>query len=208
MDTAWGSGGQPGTSVSGKNRPAAFRTGPGRAFGKAEEGFYPKLRYVFSSPMKRCVQTAEALYPDIAPTLIPEWEEMDFGRFELKNYRELKEDAYYQAWIDSGGTLPFPEGESREAFIRRCEAGFQRMRGMLGRRPAEEGANAVTAGMVVHGGTMMALFSRYCGGAYFDYQTANGDGFRCRIAGCGERAVLTALRPLAADARLEKGRKG
>ena len=52
---------------------------------------------------------------------------MDFGEFEGKNYIELQKDPNYQAWIDSNGTLPFPGGESREAFIKRCEQGFYRM---------------------------------------------------------------------------------
>ena len=63
------------------------------------------------SPMLRCRQTAEILFPGRAQVQIPEWTEMDFGRFEGKNYRELNGDPDYQAWIDSGGTLPFPGGE-------------------------------------------------------------------------------------------------
>ena len=52
---------------------------------------------------------------------------MDFGVFEGKNYLELQGDKRYQEWIDSNGTLPFPEGESREEFISRCDKGFRRM---------------------------------------------------------------------------------
>ena len=52
---------------------------------------------------------------------------MDFGAFEGHNYQELSGDPAYQRWIDSGGTLPFPEGESREEFIRRNVAGYEKM---------------------------------------------------------------------------------
>lgn len=145
---------------------------------RRKTGCYPKADYLFCSPMKRCLETAQILYPDLRPVFIDEWKEMDFGRFELKNYRELKEDPEYQAWIDSGGTLPFPEGESREAFILRCEAGFHKMCQKLDRL-REKDKRFVTVASIVHGGTIMALLSRYCGGDYYDYQVLNGGGYLC-----------------------------
>lgn len=146
-----------------------------------EQGCYPKLDGLFVSSMIRCLQTAEILYPALSPVCIDEWREIDFGAFEGKNYRELQEDARYQEWIDSGGTLPFPQGESREAFMRRCVPGFEKMLRQVRESVRNCGrANGQTIwGMVVHGGTIMSLLSRYCGGDYFDYQTANGRGFCC-----------------------------
>ena len=88
---------------------------------------FPNIDFLFTSPMKRCVQTAQILYPDLYPVQMKEWEEMDFGAFEGKNYIELQDDKRYQKWIDSNGVLPFPEGESREEFIIRCDKGFRRM---------------------------------------------------------------------------------
>ena len=90
-------------------------------------GSYPDVDYLMSSPMKRCLETAEILYPYKEPIIIPEWMEMDFGAFEGKNYLDLQDDERYQAWIDSDGMLPFPEGESRKMFIKRCEQGLYRM---------------------------------------------------------------------------------
>ena len=45
---------------------------------------YPRLTHLFASPMKRCLETAELLYPkllypQLSPVVIPEWREMDFG---------------------------------------------------------------------------------------------------------------------------------
>ena len=144
------------------------------------EALYPKAGLVFSSPMKRCLETAGILYPKSAPVIIPEWKEMDFGAFEGKNYRELQQDGRYQEWIDSYGTLPFPEGESRETFAGRCELGFQKMLAFL-RRSGGDGIGPDTVCAVVHGGTMMALLSRYGGGDYFDYQVSNGEGYQCLL---------------------------
>ena len=168
-----------------------------------EQKRYPDVDCLFSSPMKRCLETAKVIYPGLQPVIIPEWIEMDFGEFEYKNYLELKDDARYQAWIDSGGTLAFPGGESREAFVRRCERGFLRMCDVLHRRTELCSEKAVRAGMIVHGGTIMALMSLHdCAKSgtpegsqnpvedesdasgkkgYFDYQVANGGGYVCRM---------------------------
>ena len=143
--------------------------------------FYPDVDYLFASPMKRCIETAEILYPKLSPAIIPEWEEMDFGQFEYRNYEELKDDARYQAWIDSGGTLAFPEGESREKFILRCKKGLLRMCGELHRAAEQEVSTPLRAGMVIHGGTVMALLSSYGKKSYFDYQVSNGRGYLCRM---------------------------
>ena len=87
----------------------------------------PGADVLFSGPMKRCLETAQILYPGQIPIRIPEWTEMDFGAFEGHNYQELSGNPAYQKWINSGGILPFPEGESREEFIRRSVAGYENM---------------------------------------------------------------------------------
>ena len=92
-----------------------------------EEGICPTADFLFSGPMKRCLETAQILYPGQTLVRIPEWTEMDFGVFEGHNYKELSGDPAYQRWIDSGGILPFPEGEGREEFICRSVAGYENM---------------------------------------------------------------------------------
>ena len=141
-----------------------------------DAGNYPVADILFSSPMKRCLETAQILYPGQTPVRIPEWTEMDFGAFEGHNYKELSGDPGYQQWIDSGGMLPFPEGESREQFIRRSIAGFESMvRKASGCRKRNTGIQNVIA--VVHGGTIMALLSSFLGSNYFDYQVKCGQGY-------------------------------
>ena len=112
------------------------------------QGLYPdpaSLQALFVSPMERCRETAELLFGDCEKHVIPEFREMDFGLFEGKNYQDLQGNAQYQAWIDSNGTLPFPEGESREDFITRCRSGFEEMLRMvtaevIGRNEEEKNA--------------------------------------------------------------------
>ena len=74
---------------------------------------YPRAEWVYVSPMSRCIETAEILYPGVPMEIVPDFRECDFGDFEGKNYAELNGRADYQAWIDSGGQMAFPGGESR-----------------------------------------------------------------------------------------------
>ena len=50
---------------------------------------------VLSSPMKRAVDTAAILFEDMTPAQIDELTEMDFGRFEGKNYQQLSGVGFY-----------------------------------------------------------------------------------------------------------------
>lgn len=148
---------------------------------------YPDVKYLFTSPMKRCMETAKIIYPTLRPIAIPEWEEIDFGRFEYRNYEELKDDVQYQEWINSGGTLDFPAGESRNDFVLRCKSGFIRMCNELNLVVGRNAAKPVLVGMVVHGGTIMSLLSLYGGTDYFDYQVSNGRGYVCRLTDVNDR---------------------
>lgn len=162
----------------GKTDEVLSKEGEMQLFEYKKKGFFPNIDYLFCSPMKRCVQTAEILFPELKPVEIEAWKEMDFGVFEGKNYLELQGDKRYQEWIDSNGTLPFPEGESREEFISRCDKGFRRMIEKL--KPIKEEGHK-TVGIIVHGGTIMALLSKYGKEDYFDYQVPNGKGFICTM---------------------------
>ncbi|NLM03552.1 MAG: histidine phosphatase family protein [Clostridiales bacterium] len=157
---------------------------------------YPNINYLFTSPMKRCVETAKILFPKIESIIIPEWKEIDFGEFEGKNYIELKDDVRYQAWIDSNGTLPFPKGESREAFAQRCCSGFQSMIDLIYQIVDKCENVTKDIGLVVHGGTIMALLSHYNGGGIYDYQVPNGGGFVCRLKGWHHRPEITELKKI------------
>lgn len=143
------------------------------------QNYYPDVQYLFASPMRRCMETAEILYPKLTPILIPEWEEMDFGEFEYKNYEELKGDIRYQKWIDSGGLSDFPNGESREHFIMRCENGLIKMCDKL--YQMTKASDSIRAGIIAHGGTVMALLHSFGGADYFDSQIYNGRGYLCRM---------------------------
>lgn len=132
---------------------------------------------VILSPMQRCVQTAELIFPRAERMLCEKMRECDFGLFEGKSYEELKENQEYRLWLESNGTLPFPGGEDPVSFRKRCAEGFtERVNELFTRRIDK-------AAMVVHGGTIMAVLSaidvRKRG--FYDFQPENGGGYRLRL---------------------------
>lgn len=138
---------------------------------KCIEGQYPGCDRVVSSPMKRCIETARFIYPDKELVICEKLRECDFGDFENKSYEDLKDDAYYRKWLDSGGTLPFPNGEAHADFTKRCVQGFYELL-----------TDADTA-FVIHGGCIMAIMQSVFGGVFYDYQVKNGCGFEFEMRG-------------------------
>lgn len=166
----------------------------------AEKDILKKPWLLFISPMLRCQESAGILFPGRKAYPIEEWREMNFGTYEGKNYEDLKNDSYYQKWIDSNGTLPFPEGESQQEYIKRCHRGLLTATKIIEEKIAREVAENqiaesqprnITA--VVHGGTIMALLHILAGGNYFDYQVKNGGGYCCKLRLCGEEWKLDSL---------------
>ena len=156
-----------------------------------------KIDLILCSPLKRALQTAEIINQgrNIRMIIDERVSERDFGEFEGKNYAQLNGDPRYQAWIDSGGTLAFPGGESREAFIARCVDGMELVMEQIRRqlayrvgpecRETEDNCmiqEPLPVAAVVHGGTIMALLSHYCGGDYFSYQVKNAEGYHLRLS--------------------------
>ncbi len=129
---------------------------------------------IFSSPMKRCIETADILFPQREIIIYENFAECDFGKFESKNYEELSGDADYQKWIDSGGTMPFPEGESPQNFRKRCCLEFEKMI----RENSFE-----TAVIIAHGGTFMSVLSEYeiHKKGYFEWNIKHCEPLECDI---------------------------
>ena len=138
---------------------------------------YPRCELLVCSPMKRCVESAEILFAGQPMVLCDELREVDFGDFEGKNHAELDGGADYQAWIDSGGNKPFPNGEAPDDFRRRCCEGFL--------RTVTEHSAARSIAFVVHGGTIMSVLDRFAvpHRSYYEWLCGNGRGYRCVFDG-------------------------
>ena len=160
---------------------------------------------VFASPMKRCIQSAQILFPGMPIRTIPGMQECDFGEFEYHNYKELTEDPSYQDWIDSGGTTGFPGGEEPAEFRIRVCAAFETMveeilhsqKCIAGGREHGEDSDPVCA-LICHGGCIMAIMDRYAypHQDYFSWQLKNGQWLEVRLDpakwSIGEKALSLA----------------
>lgn len=112
---------------------------------------YPDVEMVYSSPLKRCIETSQIIYPNVQKIIIEQLKECDFGDFENKNYKELQDSEQYQEWINSGGKNPFPNGEDIELFKKRCIDAFKQII-----NDSIDKGNSMIA-IIAHGGTIMSI---------------------------------------------------
>ncbi len=142
-----------------------------------KERLYPKAERLYISPMKRCSQSAGAIYPGQKYQCIEDFRETDFGIFENKSAEELSSEPLFQEWIDSNGTMPFPGGESRADFKKRCTLAFEQVIQECIKDKVK------TVALIVHGGTIMTILESYGEGVldFYQYHLANGESCQWRI---------------------------
>lgn len=133
---------------------------------------------IFVSPMKRCLETAQILFPHKKYEVIDDFRECDFGQFEYKNYKELDGNEYYQRFIDSGGMTGFPDGELPEMFRARCQEAF-----LAVMKQIEDAREVRSIAFVVHGGTIMSILDGFSKPHkdYFAWKVSNGEGFFAKM---------------------------
>lgn len=146
---------------------------------KRDYSSYQNVEKVFVSPLKRCLETADLVFPGKPREVVPGFIECDFGDFEYKNYKEMEGNRDYQAWVDSGGKLPFPHGEDVEEFKDRCALA---MKGVIDSCRKE---GITCAGLLIHGGVIMSIMERLCSQkkSYYDWHPENGSGYLAKTEG-------------------------
>lgn len=144
-----------------------------------KKSIYSKSDLLFISPMQRCRQTADILFPTQKAYVIEEWKEMDFGQFEGKNYKELSDNPSYKEWVDSRCKDKIPNGEALEDFIKRSMSGLNKCLEICEKHNISQGETAelITATAIVHGGTIMSILSSLTNSDYYDFQVKNAEGY-------------------------------
>lgn len=138
---------------------------------------YPYAPVLFSSPLKRCLETCEVIYPDTKPIVVPELSEINFGLWEGKTAEDLKDDEDFNKWLSGDTSVKPPEGESSADFTRRICLMFQKIvEGLVSTGHTE-------AVIVTHGGVIMTLMAVYGfpQAKPFEWATECGCGYSIRI---------------------------
>ncbi len=137
---------------------------------------YPKVDRHYTSGMIRANQTFELIFPDTAYTKLPELEECNFGDFEMRTYRDLKDLPEYIKWVsDPTGDVCCPNGESFTLLLERIQRGIDIILEDL------KNNNQESALIVTHGGVitklMVSLFAEFNMATDLKLVTKNGEGF-------------------------------
>jgi len=140
-----------------------------------KKAHFPKVDRVYCSPLLRCRQTAELIYPEQAAIIVKDFRECDFGIFDNKNHAELNGNKDYQKWL--AGEIAPPQGESNEAFQERCVKAFSQ----VVEQALQENLTAIA--LIVHGGTIMSIMQYYVKPQqdFYAWQVANGEGWQVEI---------------------------
>ena len=141
-----------------------------------EQYQYPGGVRFFTSPLIRCKQTLEVLYPGCQPEAVDGLRECDFGDWEGKSIRDLKNDERFLQWME-GKTKEIPNGEGTEDFRTRVCAAFE---GIVSDLLHSGDTEAV---ICTHGGVITLLMQLYSLPRLDpkDCLAAAGQGFTLRV---------------------------
>lgn len=134
---------------------------------------YPEVDKVYSSPLQRCLETAEIIYPDQKLMIVDEISEMNFGDFEGKTQAQLQDLREYADWLRGGADAAPPNGERFGDFQLRCIEGLDTIFSDMMRADINSAACITHAGVITH---------LLCGfglpkGRPKDFMCAPGEGF-------------------------------
>ena len=137
---------------------------------------YPGGTRFFTSPLARCRQTLEVLYPSCRPEIVEGLAECDFGAWEGKRLQELKTDECFLQWME-GRRQDIPEGEDAESFRQRVCGAFEGIVNDLIH------AGDTEAVICTHGGVITLLMQLYALPRLDpkDCLAAPGQGFTLRV---------------------------
>lgn len=129
---------------------------------------YPFAKEYYSSPMKRCIETCEIIYPEAKIQVVGDLRECAFGEWEKKTSDEIG---------ISDKNLNPDKGESWQDLHRRVTAAFEKIVESMMRR------GVTSAVIVTHGGVIMTLLAQYGfpRAELFEWMVYNGCGYSVRI---------------------------
>ncbi|WP_428910546.1 histidine phosphatase family protein [Niallia sp. Krafla_26] len=128
---------------------------------------------VVTSDLKRCLQTAEILFPEKEPIALPEFREMNFGPWEGKRYAELAGQPQYEEWLSGQFEITVPGVESYNDFSQRVEKGWEIVTAMV----TDDRVHSFA--IVTHGGVIRNLLAKFAPNekSFWEWKVPHGNGF-------------------------------
>ncbi|WP_313804367.1 histidine phosphatase family protein [Cytobacillus sp.] len=154
---------------------------------------------IFSSDLGRCLHSGKLLFPANDPVQLFELREMHFGEWEGKTYADLKDDSFYQKWLDAPFTVKPPKGESFAEFSRRVESGWEK----IIERIMEEDIHR--SAVMTHGGVIRYFLTKHAPYVkdFWEWDISHGKGYELIWTRDGlrrgERCILLQEVPLMAS---------
>lgn len=139
---------------------------------------YPNVDKVYSSPLARCLETAEIIYPEHKLMIVDELSEMNFGEFENKTREQLKDLREYTDWLSGGADACPPNGEKFGDFTLRCIEGLDCVFTDMMSRDLQRAA------VITHGGVITNLLAGWGlpKGKPADFMCGPGEGFEITLS--------------------------
>lgn len=116
---------------------------------------YPEVKLVLTSPLLRCRQTAEILFPGAQLIGIDDLREISFGAFEGKSAAELAQNPAFHDWLDPKKQLTPPGAESGADFAKRAGKALSRICEFALKSDTRELA------VITHGGLIMTALAMH-----------------------------------------------
>jgi len=119
----------------------------------AEHFEYPQVDMVFTSPLSRCADTSQILYPEKYTETMPALMDLSLGEFEGKTPNELIGNSEYEAWISNSLENIPPGGEKVDDFTGRVTDALE---DIFTRMMKERISNVA---VITHAGVIMTMLS-------------------------------------------------
>ncbi len=148
-----------------------------------QSGIYPNAKDIdafYTSELKRTKQTLEIIYPNTKYKSIKELNEVDFGVYEMKFYKNVEHYKHYIEWHKKERFTMFdnPEGESTADVLARINIAFHNIFAEM----KENSHNS--AAVVIHGAVMSIIMEHFYKTieGYNSWMPKNGRGYMIEFA--------------------------
>ena len=116
---------------------------------------YPAVQSVYTSPLLRCRQTAEFLYPEAQLIAVPELAELDMGEFTGRPILACKQHPAFAQWMQDAYHYGPPAGETGQQLAARVGEGISAILSHMSQNQLFEAA------VICHGGVITSLLAAY-----------------------------------------------